>query len=59
MALGIATQEAIWLRRLFNDLHIDTSHPTKLFEDNQGTIAMAKTLLVTKGQNTLTLNITL
>ena len=42
IALGSATQEAIWLRRLLNDLHISQTKPTTIREDNQGAIAMAK-----------------
>ena len=42
MALGLATQEAIWLRRLLNDLHINTKEATEILEDNQGAIAMTK-----------------
>ena len=45
MALGLVTQEAIWLRRLLNDLHISTEKPTEIFEDNQGVIAMTKNLI--------------
>ena len=42
VALSIATQEAVWLRRLFDDLQISWKEPTVIMEDNQGTIAMAK-----------------
>ena len=42
VALGSATQEAIWLRRLLNDLNVDQAKPTVIREDNQGAIAMAK-----------------
>ena len=42
MALGSATQEAIWLRRLLSDLNVDIQDPTEIKEDNQGTIAMSK-----------------
>ena len=42
MALGLATQEAIWLRRLLNNLHISTDKATDIVEDNQGAIAMTK-----------------
>ena len=42
IALGSATQEAIWLRQLLADLRIDTKTPTEISEDNQGAIAMAK-----------------
>ena len=40
MALGLATQEAIWLQRLLNDLHISNEKASGIFEDNQGAIAM-------------------
>ena len=42
VALSLATQEAIWLRRLMSDIRESAEEPTNLFEDNQGTIAMAK-----------------
>lgn len=42
VALSVATQEAVWLRRLFSDLRVDPQEPTMLMEDNQGTIAIAK-----------------
>ena len=42
IALGSATQEAIWLCQLLADLRIDTKTPTEISEDNQGAIAMAK-----------------
>ncbi len=42
VALGSATQEAIWLRRLMTDLNIEQIKPTVIREDNQGAIAMAK-----------------
>ena len=43
MALAVAAQEAIWLRRLLKDLQlIDTEEPTEILEDNQGAIAMSK-----------------
>ena len=42
MALGLATQEAIWLHHLLNDLHVNTTEPTEIMEDNQGTIAMTR-----------------
>ena len=41
IALGSATQEAIWLHQLLADLRIDTKTPTEISEDNQGAIAMA------------------
>ena len=42
VALGSATQEAIWLRRLMTDLNIRQTKPTTIREDNQGAIAMTK-----------------
>jgi hypothetical protein len=42
MALGLAVQEAIWLRRLLRDLNVATTEPTRIHEDNQGAIAMTK-----------------
>ncbi|XP_064392583.1 uncharacterized protein LOC135340191 [Halichondria panicea] len=42
VALSLASQEAIWLRRLMSDICESAEEPTNLFEDNQGTIAMAK-----------------
>ena len=42
IALGSATQEAIWLRQLLSDLKVNVQEPTEIFEDNQGSIAMAK-----------------
>ena len=43
IALGSATQEAIWLHQLLGDLRIDAKTRTEISEDNQGAIAMAKT----------------
>ena len=42
VALGSATQEAIWVYQLLNDLKIDTKGSIKIMEDNQSTITMAK-----------------
>ena len=42
MALSIATQEAIWLRQLQEELGVTESGPTLIYEDNQGAISMAK-----------------
>ena len=42
MALSAATQEAVWLRRLLIDLNVVPQGPTKLMEDNQGAIAIAR-----------------
>ena len=42
IALSIAGQEAIWLRRLITDLGIKLKEPTILFEDNQSAIELSK-----------------
>ena len=42
IALGSATQEAIWLHQLLTDLRIDTKGSIEILEDNQSTIAIAK-----------------
>ena len=42
IALGSATQEAIWLHQLLSDLKVDTKGSIEIMEDNQSTIAMAK-----------------
>ena len=42
VALSIATQEAVWLRKLFGDLQASLKEPTVAMEDNKGAIAMAK-----------------
>ena len=42
IALGSATQEAIWLHQLLTDLRIDTKGSVEILEDNQSAIAMAK-----------------
>ena len=42
MSLAHAAQTAIWLRRFLNDIGIVQKSATKIFEDNQGCIAMAK-----------------
>lgn len=42
VALGSATQEAIWLQRLLSNLNISQNKPTVIKEDNQGAIAIAK-----------------
>lgn len=45
VALGSATQEAIWLHQLLVDLRVDTKLPIEILEDNQSAIAMAKNLV--------------
>ena len=42
MALYSAVQEMIWLRRLLKDLKYIQDKPTMIYQDNQGTIALAK-----------------
>ena len=42
MALSAATQEAIWLRMLLEDLHIPQEQATVILEDNQACIAVVK-----------------
>ena len=42
VALSIATQEVIWLRRLLSDLCVDMSTPTEMMEDNRGAIDLSK-----------------
>ena len=55
IALGSATQEAIWLHQMLTDLRIDTKGSIEILEDNQSAIAMAKNSVGHKrGQNTLT-----
>ena len=42
IALGSATQEAIWLHQMLTDLRIDTKGSIEILEDNQSAIAVAK-----------------
>ena len=42
MALARATQEAVWMQRLQNDLNEASAKSTLIYEDNQSTICMAK-----------------
>ena len=42
MALSVATQEAVWLRQLQEELGVPEGCPTLIYEDNQGVISMAK-----------------
>ena len=42
MTLSVATQEAIWLRQLQEELGVTEAGPTLIYEDNQGAISMAK-----------------
>ena len=43
-----ATNEAVWLGQLMNDLQLDCTAATTIHEDNQGTIAMSKNLVLHK-----------
>ena len=42
MALAAAAQEAVWIQRLLDDLDKASSPPTRIYEDNQAAICMAK-----------------
>jgi hypothetical protein len=42
MAVAAATQEAIWLQRLMVEFMEKQEAPLVIYQDNQGTIAMAK-----------------
>ena len=42
VALSMATQEAVWLRRLLNDVGVQVDTATTLYEDNQGAIDLSK-----------------
>ena len=42
VSLSLATQEAIWLRRLTTDLGHRMISPTLMYEDNQGVIALSR-----------------
>ena len=42
MALSQATQEAVWLRRLLEELGMKADKPTTIHEDNQGAISTAE-----------------
>ena len=42
MALSVATQQAIWLRHLLEELGVTNTGPTLIYENKQGAISMAK-----------------
>ena len=42
IALCLATQEAMWIRQLFNELDQPSSKPTLIMVDNQGAMAVAQ-----------------
>jgi len=48
MASAAAAQEAIYLRYLLGDLECPQEGPTLLFEDNKGSIAMAKNYITSR-----------
>ena len=42
MALSIACQESIWLRRLLSDIQVNQQSPSTIYEDNIGAIELPK-----------------
>ena len=42
IALCSATHAAMWFRSLLNSFHLKLSAPTRIYEDNQSTIAFSK-----------------
>ena len=42
IALCLASQETIWLRTLLEKMNLKQSHATVVYEDNQGTMSLAK-----------------
>ena len=42
VALSMASQEAIWLRCLLNDMSLPIQAPTVIYEDNNGAIELSK-----------------
>ena len=42
MALISAAQEAVWLRRLLNDIGLTQETPSLIYEDNRGAIQLSK-----------------
>ena len=42
MALSSAAQEAVWLRRLLNDIGLTQETPSLIYEDNRGAIQLSK-----------------
>ena len=42
VALSMATQEAVWLRRLLSDVGLQVDTATTIYEDNQGAIDLSK-----------------
>lgn len=41
VAMGHATKEALWIARLFCDLHLPPSGPLRIFANNQSSIILA------------------
>ena len=41
MALSLAAQESVWIKRLLHDMNETSEDPTLIYEDNQSTICMA------------------
>ena len=42
IALSVASQEAVWMRRLLADVGLQQEEPSTIFEDNQGAIELSK-----------------
>ena len=42
MALSIACQESIWLRRLLSDIQVNQQSSSTIYEDNIGAIELSK-----------------
>ena len=42
IALSLATQEAVWLRRLWDNIGLKQKTPSLIYEDNQGAIELSK-----------------
>src|SRR5882724_4875498 len=40
-ALGLACQEAVWLRQLCKELYINLNQPTPIYSDNTGAVALS------------------
>ena len=53
MALSLCVQEVLWLRAMLKDMGYEQRNATQIWEDNQGAIALAKTLATTQGRSIL------
>ena len=42
VALSLATQEAVWFRRLLSDIGLTQKTPSIIYEDNRGAIELSK-----------------